>query len=156
VSIIGDTIAEPDETFQVNLSQAVGATISDGQGLGTIVDDEPHFLTINDVTMKEGLFGTRKFVFTVSLSAASSAAVTVSYDTANGTATAGSDYYAQSGIRKFSPGQTTKTIGIVVKGDGKREADETFFVNLSNVAGAQLQDNQGVGTILNDDGQRWW
>jgi hypothetical protein len=106
--------------------------------------------------MQEGLFGTREFAFAVTLSAASSATVTVNYDTANGTAAAGSDYYAQSGILTFAPGQTTKSIGVAVKGDWKRESDETFFVNLSNAVGAQLQDNQGVGTILNDDGRRWW
>jgi serralysin len=151
VSVIGDTAAEPNETFLVNLSQVVGAIMSDGQGVGTIVDDEPRFLTIDDVTMQEGLLGTRKFVFTVTLSAASSAPVTVNYGTANGTAAAGSDYNAQSGTLTFAPGQTTKTIAIIVKGDLRREADETFFVNLSNGVGAQLQDNQGVGTILNDD-----
>ena len=155
VSVIGDTATEPDETFQVNLSQAAGATIGDGQGVGTIVDDEPHFLTIDDVAMQEGLFGTREFVFTVRLSGASGATVTVNYDTANGTAAAGSDYYAQSGVLTFGPGQTTRTIGIAVKGDRDREADETFFVNLSNAAGAQLEDSQGVGTILNDDSRRW-
>jgi probable HAF family extracellular repeat protein len=154
LGVVGDTAAEPNETFQVNLSQAVGAIISDGQGVGTIVDDEPHFLTIDDVAMQEGLFGTREFVFTVTLSAASGAPVTVDYDTANGTAAAGSDYYAQSGFLTFAPGQTTKTIVIVVKGDWKREADETFFANLSNGVGAQLQDSQGVGTILNDDRRR--
>ena len=77
--------------------------------------------------------------------------MTVSYDTADGTADAGSDYYAESGVLTFPSGQTTKTIGIAVKGDRKREADETFFVNLSNESGAQIQDGQGVGTILNDD-----
>lgn len=153
VSVIGDTVAEPNETFQVSLSQAAGAIIGDGQGVGTIVDDEPHFLTIDDVAMREGRYGTRTFVFTVMLSATSNAPVTVNYDTADGTAVAGSDYNAQSGSLNFAPGQTTKTIGIVVKGDRKREADETFFVNLSNAVGAQLQDDQGVGTILNDD--RW-
>lgn len=157
VSVIGDTDAEPDETFQVNLSQAVGAIIGDGQAVGTIEDDdEPqHFLTIEDVAMHEGLFGTREFVFTVALSAASSAPVSVNYVTANGTATAGSDYHPQSGTLTFAAGQTTRTIGVVVKGDWTREEDETFFVNLSSVVGAQVQDGQGVGTILNDDRRRW-
>jgi probable HAF family extracellular repeat protein len=151
VPVIGDTAAEPNETFQVNLSQAVGAIIGDGQGAASIVDDEPRFLTIGDVAMQEGLFGTKEFVFTVALSAAASTPVTVNYATANGAAAAGSDYNAQSGSLTFAPGQTAKTIRIGVKGDSKREADETFFVNLSNAVGALLQDTQGVGTILNDD-----
>jgi probable HAF family extracellular repeat protein len=151
VPVIGDTTAETKETFQVNLSQAVGAIIGDGQGVGTIVDDEPRFLNIGDVTIQEGRSGTRVFVFTVTLSASSNVPVTVSYATANGTATAGQDYNAKSGTLTFAPGQTTSTISIVVKGDRIREANETFFVNLSNGVGAQLLDGQGIGTILNDD-----
>jgi probable HAF family extracellular repeat protein len=151
VAVIGDSSAEPNETFQVTLSQPSGAVIGDGQGQGTIVDDEPRSLTISDVAMQEGRFGTRVFVFTLTLSAPANAPVTVNYATANGTATAGSDYNAQSGTITFAPGQTTRTISIVVKGDGSREANETFFVNLSGVVGALLQDNQGIGTILNDD-----
>lgn len=151
VAVVGDAIAEPDETFQVTLSQPSGAVIGDGQGLGTILDDEPPLLTINNVSMQEGRFGTRVFVFTLTLSAASDVPVTVDYATANGTATAGSDYQAQSGTVTFAAGETSKTISIVVNGDRKREANETFFVNLSDVVGALLQDDQGVGTILNDD-----
>jgi hypothetical protein len=151
VPVLGDTITEPNETFQVNLSQAVGAVLGDGQGVGTIVDNDPRFLKIGDVSMQEGRFGTRVFVFTVTLSAPSNAPVTVNFATANGTAKAGQDYNAQSGSLTFAPGQTTKTISIVVTGDRNREANETFFVNLSNVAGAQLMDGQGLGTILNDD-----
>jgi probable HAF family extracellular repeat protein len=150
VAVRGDTSAEPNETFFVSLSQAAGAVIADGQGLGTIVDDEPR-ITIGDVARAEGRSGSTLFVFTVSLSAASTAPVTVNFATANGSAKAGEDYNAQSGLITFAPGQTSKAITIVVKGDSKREADETFFVNLTGAVGALLLDSQGKGTILNDD-----
>lgn len=39
ISTLDDSLPEPDETFQVNLSDAIGATIADGQGIGTILDD---------------------------------------------------------------------------------------------------------------------
>jgi probable HAF family extracellular repeat protein len=151
VAVHGDGIAEPNETFQVNLSQPAGAVLADGQGRGTIVDDEPRFLSISDVALLEGRSGTKVFVFTVTLSAPANVPVTVNFATANGTATAGSDYNAQSGTLTFAPGQTSKTISIVVKGDRVREANETFFVNLSDVVGALLLDGQGQGTIRNDD-----
>jgi probable HAF family extracellular repeat protein len=151
VAVQGDTIAESNETFQVILSQPVGAVLLDGQGVGTIVDDEPRFLRISDVTLQEGRFGTKVFVFTVTLSAPSSVPVTVNFATANGTAQSTEDYNAQSGTLTFAPGQTSKTISIVVKGDGKRESNETFFVNLSGAVNALIADGQGVGTILNDD-----
>jgi probable HAF family extracellular repeat protein len=150
VPVHGDTNAEPNETFQVTLSQAIGAVIADGQGLGTIVDDEPR-ISINDVARQEGRSGTTLFVFTVALSAPTDVPVTVNFATINGTATAGSDYTAQSGTLTFTPGQTTKTISIVVQGDRRREPNETFFVNLSSAVGALLLDSQGKGTILDDD-----
>jgi hypothetical protein len=150
VVINGDTNGEPNETFQVNLSQPMGAVIADGQGVGTIVDDEPR-LSINNVSMLEGRSGTKVFVFTVILSAPSAVPVTVNFATANGTALAGEDYDAQSGTITFAPGQTSKTISIVVKGDRKRESNETFFIILSGALGGFILDNQGVGTILNDD-----
>jgi hypothetical protein len=77
--------------------------------------------------------------------------VTVNFRTANGTATAGQDYDAQSGTLTVAPGETSKTITIVVRGDKKREADETFFVDLAGALGALILDGRGGGTILDDD-----
>jgi hypothetical protein len=100
----------------------------------------------------EGNGGTTNATFTVRLSAVSSHAVTVGYSTANGTATAGSDYVAQSGSLRFPAGQTSKTIVVAVRGDTAVEPNETFFVNLGNPAGAILADAQGRGKITTDDG----
>jgi hypothetical protein len=153
VAVNGDTTVEPDETFFVNLSAPVGATILDGQGQGTIINDDVAAvptITINDVSQNEGNSGTTNFVFTVSLS--STANATVNFATADGTATAGSDYAANSGTVTFtSGGPLTQTITVVVNGDTTVEPNETFFVNLSGASGATIADNQGVGTIINDD-----
>jgi len=51
----------------------------------------------------------------------------------------------------FNPGETTQHVHVNVNGDTKHEANETFFVNLTNPADATLVDAQGVGTIQNDD-----
>jgi Calx-beta domain len=53
------------------------------------------------------------------------------------------DYVAKTGTLTFNPGETTKTITIEVKGDSKKESDETFYVDLFG--------NSRIGTILNDD-----
>jgi hypothetical protein len=91
-------------------------------------------------------------IFTVTLSAASNLTVNVNYATANGTATlADNDYQAASGTLTFNPGDLTKTITVLVNGDQKFEPDETLFVNLSSPVNATISDNQGTGTILNDD-----
>ncbi len=153
VTVNGDTKFENTETFNVNLSNATnGATISDNLGLGTITnDDGTPAISINDVTQAEGNAGTSNFVFTVSLSNPSFQTITVDYATANNTATAGSDYTATSGTLTFTPGNTTQTITVLVNGDTTVEANETFNVNLSNPSNATIADNQGVGTITNDD-----
>ncbi len=80
------------------------------------------------------------------------AAFSIDYQTANGTATAGDDYIASSGALQFAAGETTKAISITINGDTTAEPNETFFVNLSDATnGATIGDAQGVGTIFNDD-----
>ncbi len=152
VTVNGDTLDEPDETFTVNLSNAVNATIADGQGVGTILDDDPEpTLSISDTSVTEGDGGTTTAVFTVTLSAASGRVVSVTYATADGTATAGADYVAASGTLTFAPGETTRTLTVTVIGDTLDEPDETFTVNLSNAVNATIARGQGVGMILDDD-----
>ena len=89
--------------------------------------------------------------FTVTLSAAAASAVAVSYSSADGTATAGSDYTAVSGTLNFAAGETSKTIDVSIAGDTAVEADETFTVSLSGPVGATLADSSAQGTIVNDD-----
>jgi hypothetical protein len=152
IDIEGDLLDEAEETFLVNLIGPVNATLADGQGVGTIIDDDaPPALSIGDVSLAEGNSGTQLAVFTVSLSAPSGQPVTVSWATADGSALAGSDYVAASGTLSFAAGQTSQTVGIAVNGDVLNEAEETFLVNLSGPVNATLGDGQGTGTIANDD-----
>jgi hypothetical protein len=152
VDVKGDTVPEADETFYVNLTSPTGgATLTDAQGVGTLLNDDRPTLKINDVSKREGRSGTTAFVFTVSLSAASTGAVSVDYVTANGTATAGSDYTTASGTLSFNPGEKSSAFTVNVRGDTTPEPTETFSVNLANPVGATLADAQGIGTIVNDD-----
>jgi glucose/arabinose dehydrogenase len=152
VTVNGDITSETNETFLVNLSTPTNATIADNQGVGTINDDDSQpTLSINDVMVTEGNAGTANATFTITLSPASGQTVTVQYATADNTATAGSDYVTASGTATFTPGQTSQQISVVVNGDTSFEANETFFVNLSNAVNASIGDNQGQGTITNDD-----
>jgi hypothetical protein len=154
VLVKGDVTDEYDQRFYVNLSAAAGATILDGQGVGTIVDnDPPPTITITPkVSHKEGNKNTTAFTFVVTLSAPSEKEIRVNFATANGTATtADNDYVAKSGTLVFAPGQTSKSIAVNVKGDRKKEANETFFVNLSDAMNTTIVGSQGLGEILNDD-----
>ncbi|MDT4896592.1 MAG: large repetitive protein [Acidobacteriota bacterium] len=152
VPIINDTIDEASETFFVNLTNASNSVILDNQGQGTITDnDAAPAISINDVSVTEGDGGTASATFNVTLSAASGQQVTAAYATADGSATAGTDYQATSGTITFNPGQTTQTITVLVNGDTTFESNETFFVNLTVPINATILDGVGQGTITNDD-----
>jgi hypothetical protein len=152
VPVVGDLVDEPNETFLVRLSNPAGALLSDAQATGTILDDDPPpAVSIGDVSVAEGEAGTTLAVFTLSLSAPSGQVVSVAAATANGTATAGSDYSPGTWTVVFAPGGTAATLSVPVLGDRVWEVDETFFVNLSAPVNATLADTQGTGTILNDD-----
>ena len=149
VNITNDTTVESNETFNVNLSNAsTNATIVDAVGVATIVDNEPR-ISINDVTVNEGA-GTA--TFTVTLSEAATGNVTVQYATANGTATAGSDYTAAAlTTLTFAPGETSKTITVAIVNDPAVEGNENFTVNLSNASSnATILDGAGIATIVDN------
>jgi aryl-phospho-beta-D-glucosidase BglC (GH1 family)/cellulase/cellobiase CelA1 len=157
VAITPDAIDEPNERFSVVLSNPQNATVADGTAVGTIVDDDDvtaptvPALSIDDATITEGDGGSAQLTFTVRLSQAATGPVTVNYATANGTATAGSDYAATSGTIAFAAGQTARTVTVAVTGDSAVEGNETFTVSLSGATGATIADGSATGTIVNND-----
>jgi hypothetical protein len=154
VAVKGDLLDEPNETFKVNLTFPVRATIADGQGIGTIADNDPApTLRINNRSVTETDSGSVLATFSISLSAKSGKTVTVKYGTANGTAVAPGDYTAKPPtLVTFLPGQLTKMVSITVRGDLVNEANETFTVNLTAPVNATIADAQGIGTIIDDAG----
>ena len=155
IPITNDVLVEGNETFSVALSNASGGALigTPSSAVITIVEDDlPQVSIGTPEPIVEGDSGSKTLTFTVTLSAASSQLVTVSYATANGTATAGSDYLPGSGTLTWAPGETSaKTISVTVNGDRNVEPDETFYVNLLSVSNAVISTGQGVGTIQNDD-----
>jgi len=151
VLVNGDRIAESYENFWVNLSNASGAQLSSSQAFGSILDDEPYFSIDSGASVTEGNTGTTNLVFTVSLSTAYDVPVSVDFDTADGSALAGSDYVAASGTLTFAAGQTSLPIPVMVKGDVLAETDEYFSVSLSNATGGSIANGWGYGTIHDDD-----
>ena len=155
ILVNGDLMDEFDQSFFVNLSANLGVVIGDGQGEGTIVDnDAPPSISITPkVSLKEGQNNrTTSFDFIVTLSAPSEKEVRVNFATANGTATtADNDYLSRAGTLTFAPGVTSQTISVTVKGDKRKEGTETFSVNLTSPLNATIAAGQGIGEILEDD-----
>jgi len=174
IDVIGDTVNEGKEYFYLHLTSATGGTlpVSGASGslsswvMGNIVDDDVSTVptvgfSTNNFSMTEGNTGTKKFDFVATLNKASTESVTVGYTTnqLKGTATAGSDFVAQTGTVTFAPGETSKTISVDVIGDTTYEAKEYFYVHLTSVNGAALvvngseglRSNWARGNIDNDD-----
>jgi hypothetical protein len=161
VSVCGDTVYEANETFVVNLTNPAGATLANSQGLGTITNDDaaPSF-AINDAVVTEGSAGTVNATFTVTKTGETEVAASVDVATASGVLNpavggascgAGIDYVSRSGSLNFDPAEGSKPFTVAVCGDAVYEADETFVVNLTNLAAATVGRSQGLGTITNDD-----
>ncbi|HXQ73390.1 MAG TPA: Calx-beta domain-containing protein [Pyrinomonadaceae bacterium] len=109
-------------------------------------------ISVRDVSVVEGNSGTTQATFVVALSGAASQSVSCSFATSNGTATAGPDYTATSGTVTFAPGETEKPVVVLVKGDTVDEAQETYFLDISNVQNATVSSSRGTGFIVDDDG----
>jgi hypothetical protein len=144
VTVLGDRIFEGNETFNLGLASPNNVTLGTATGVGTINNDDAQGLSVDDVTAREGL---QNAAFTVTLSPAVASPVTVNYATANGTATAGSDYTSMSGTLTFAASETSKTLDVPVARDTSVEGAETFTVTLSGAAGAAIAYTQGTGTI---------
>ena len=152
VPTLEDATAEETEGFTVQLRDPSGATVADGTATGTITDDdEPPGLSIDDApAVREG----ESAAFVVQLSAASGAAVTVAYETRDGTAVAGVDYTSTSGTLRFDAGETNKTIAVPTLEDATAEETEGFTVQLRDPSGATVADGTATGTITDDDERR--
>jgi hypothetical protein len=154
VPILGDTLAEPDETFTLSLSSPTNVTLGIAQAIGIIQNDDGDAqpsLSIANVSLLESNGGTSNATFTVTRTGSLSQTVTVQYATADGSAKAGSDYTATSGALSFAPNEPSKTIAVSILSDTLTEPDETFTVTLSNPTNATLGIAQAIGIIQNDD-----
>jgi hypothetical protein len=162
VTICEDTTSEVNELFtlQVSTSSTFPSSGSGTKtGTATITNDD-NSLSINDVSVLEGISSTSNAVFTVSLDQASPGTIKLDYATADvtaqsGTCPSGKDYNSTTGTLTFAPGVTTQPINVPICGDTTIEPDETFVVNLTANATSTtsylIGDSRGQGTITNDD-----
>ena len=122
------------------LVSANGASpfVGTGQALRIAVEPEGPGLYVSNASVAEGNDGTVEAVFRVTLvNPPEDQTVTVTYATADGSATAPGDYTSQSGPLSFPPGTTSREVRVVVNGDRVDEANETFLVNLNQRRAAE-------------------
>lgn len=158
VSTIQDALVEGNETFNVNLSSpSAGATISDGQGLGTIVDDDTMTTgPCSGVSFSVGAASAVTeggiFSFPITKTGTATGSCSVNYTTQDGSATAGSDYTAKSGAMTFSSAQTSLSVSVPTIDDTVVENPELVFLSISNATGgATINGSLNSGTINDND-----
>jgi hypothetical protein len=121
---------------------------ADNRSNVTVVGAGASDLTVNDVSATEGT----PLTFVVTRCGSTGSSVSVSYATSNGTATAGSDYTANSGTLTFVAGDATETISVTTTDDGAVESAETINLTLSGATGGTtISDAQAIGTINDND-----
>jgi hypothetical protein len=151
VPTVQDSLVEDNESLVVNLANVTGATVSDGQGLGRILNDDLPGLSISDASLVEGDSGVTMMRFEIRLSSPAPTATSFWVTVEPGTA----DYpdyfiYPSTGL-KIDAGRTSAVLEVYVLGDTTPEPDEIFTADLVGVTGATVLDGHAVGTILNDD-----
>jgi hypothetical protein len=137
VTIVTDAIIEPNETFLVNLSAPGGGTIADGQGVGTILDDD-----LTSAQMATDAMSVNEadgsVLVTIQHIGDTSKPFTVNYATFDQTATQKGDYTAALGQFQFAPGEVSRTVKIFLTDDALTEGAETFGVTISGPNSARL------------------
>lgn len=151
VPITNDTLVEPGETFAVTLGNPVGTILGIARtAIAAITDNDSNLqfgATVYSVT-ETGPVATLSVTRTGTLTAPAS----VQYATADGTATAGSDYTASSGTLNWVAGNgAAKIFTVPITNDTLVEGAEIFTASLSNPAGATLGATTTAGVTINDN-----
>ncbi|HEX6183427.1 MAG TPA: Calx-beta domain-containing protein [Pyrinomonadaceae bacterium] len=139
LQLVNDEVAEPQETFTLNLSDPTGNVTIGSQGSATVTinDDEPPVVLMTgstSITESPDSF----FLFTIRINGAPTGTISVDYSTADGTASERSDYITAAGRLTFAPGETVKSVRVFVVDDAFTEPDETLSFTLSNLQGANV------------------
>ncbi len=154
IGIIDDTAPESDESLDVRLADATGATITDAVAILSITDNDgggaAAVLAVKDQSFSEDI-GVASV--TVTLTPAATVPVSVlAFTRATGSAQPGQDLYGKSETLEFAVGETTKTFDIPIINDTEVDPSETFEVRLANADGADIGSAIGTITIDDDDG----
>ncbi|WP_283159907.1 Calx-beta domain-containing protein, partial [Microcystis aeruginosa] len=145
-----DTTVEPNETVILTLASGTGYTVGTTTPVtGTITNDDFPQLSINNITVVEGL--DNNAILTVTVNNSNSQPITFNYTTAPINATANVDYTSKTGTITIAPNTATATISIPILNDNLNEADEAFTVTLSNPVNATINPEGGIGEVIITD-----
>ncbi|HEX3004001.1 MAG TPA: PxKF domain-containing protein, partial [Angustibacter sp.] len=153
VSVPDDAVDEPDQTVAFTLTGVSdGVRVARATASVTVQDDDAApTVSIAGASVDEGDTSLTDVPLDVTLSAPSGRDVTVDYATADGTATAPSDYDQQAGTLVIPAGETHATVHLAVRGDTTVEPHEELAVSLTGADGASLGDAAATVRIRDDE-----
>jgi uncharacterized delta-60 repeat protein len=156
IPLTDDTVDEPDETFLILLSNATGASLDPATDTATItiVDDDlppvPGTLAVTGETTVSEAVG--QVIYTFSRTGGVDGEVGISYTTTSGTATAGEDFSAASGVLTWADGDgASKTVAVTIFDDVVDEPNESFSMDISNPTGGASLGNASRTTVILDN-----
>ncbi len=145
-----ETIVESDETVILTLASGTGYTVGTTTPVtGTINNDDFSQLSINNITVVEGL--DNNAILTVTVDNPNPQPISFNYTTGPIDATADVDYTSKTGTITIAANTATATISIPLLNDNLNEPDEVFTVTLSNPVNATINPEGGIGEVIITD-----
>jgi Ca2+-binding RTX toxin-like protein len=145
-----DTIVESNETVTLTLASGTGYKVGTTTPVtGTITNDDFPQLSINNITVVEGL--DNNAILTVTVNNSNPQPISVNYTTAPINATANVDYTSKTGTLTIAANTSTATISIPILNDNLNEPDEAFTVTLSNPVNATINPDEAIGQVIITD-----
>jgi Ca2+-binding RTX toxin-like protein len=145
-----DTIVESNETVILTLASGTGYKVGTTTPVtGTITNDDFPQLSINNITVVEGL--DNNAILTVTVNNSNPQPISVNYTTAPINATANVDYTSKTGTLTIAANTSTATISIPILNDNLNEPDEAFTVTLSNPVNATINPDEAIGQVIITD-----
>ncbi len=156
VTVTDDSDDEANETVSLSLSNPVGGVVLGSPSAATLTINDNDGSPIGSVAFSAGAYSVAEdgssVQITVNRSGGSGGAVSIDYATANGTATAGSDYQAANGVLSWADGEGgAKSFGVTVTDDSNDEANETVSLSLSNPVGGVALGSPSAATLTIND-----
>jgi hypothetical protein len=155
IPVVDDGASESQESLNLTLSAPTGGAALGSQSTSSLYINDSKLnypgTSFSDASAVEGETGTRNAVFHITVTP-HAGVMTVSYATADGTATAGSDYQAVSGTLTFNPGETSKDVVVPIIGDTLVEGDEVFFLIHQGQSAGYVDRAPAEGIIIDDEG----
>jgi len=156
VQLNNDDLPEADEFFELVLSNPFNATVADGRGSALIGRNDTApvgqpYIQVAPIAVGEGEVWAR---FVVQLSAPAQSEVSVNYATDNGTAlyNSASDYVYQASTLRFAPGETVKTVDVLMANGTVAEPTEAFWLDLNTAVGAVVSQRYTPAWVFDNDG----